>query len=90
MVKRKRDSTVGGGPDVTNQMIRHTVPQFHKLWFACQIVIDPSDEGSTHPRVLQFGLQQSGLDGVKGAGEVEEHNPDLVYQGRSKPSAAGG
>ena len=31
-----------------------------------------------HLRVLQFGLQQPGPDGVEGAGEVEEHDVDSV------------
>ena len=38
--------------------------------------MDPYDEGRIHLHVLQFGLQQLGLDGVEGAGEVEEHDVD--------------
>ena len=40
------------------------------------IVIDRCDERKIHLHVLQFGLQQLGLDGVKGAGEVKEQDAD--------------
>ena len=38
-----------------------------------QTVIEPCDKRRMHLHVLQFGLQQPGLDGVEGAGGAEEH-----------------
>ena len=48
-----------------------TEPMFLIRWSDtqfCNLISGSCDEGRIHLYVLQFGLQQLGLDGVKGAG----------------------
>ena len=55
----RQHSSLGGGAPML-QSVRQTV-------------IEPCDKRRMHLHVLQFGLQQPGLDGVEGAGGAEEH-----------------